>query len=116
VVATTFLPRNGPTDVRVFDASGREVARVPDSAGRCLTITASPDGAYSAAEIAFSGSTPQKERGVIVFDLAKGTSWTYGWHYGSDAEPLSWELENRGVLAVRLSRGTRRFNSAGRAI
>jgi hypothetical protein len=68
-----------------------------------------------AAEIAFSGQLPQKERGVMVFDIAKGTSWTYGWQYGSEAEPISWTLEKRGVLAVRLARGTSRYNAAGRA-
>lgn len=116
VVVTTFLPRNGPADVRILDAAGRESARVPESTATCLSIAASADGAHVAADVAFPDQPPHSERGVIVFDLAKGTSWTYGWRYGSDAEPLSWALEKHGVLAVKLPRRTRRFDAAGDAL
>jgi hypothetical protein len=51
----------------------------------------------------------------MVFDLASGTQWTYGWRYGSDAEPVSWELQNRGVCRqARLRR--RRFDATGRKL
>lgn len=113
VVVTSFLPRNGPTDVRILDAAGHESARVSELTAECISIAASPDGAYVAADVAFPDQPPHQERGVIVFDLAKGTSWTYGWRYGSEAEPLSWEIESHGVLAVKLSRRTRRFDAAG---
>lgn len=113
VVATTFKPRNGPVDVRILDAAGRQASRVPETAAECIRIAASPDGGYVAADLAFPDAPPHDERGVTVFDLAKGTSWTYGWRYGSDEEPLSWDLQNRGVLAVKFQRGTRRFDSKG---
>ena len=113
VVVTTFLPRNGPTDVRILDAGGHQSARVAESAAECVSVSASPDGAYVAADVAFPVDAEKDERGLIVFDLAKGTSWTYGWRYGSEAEPLSWSLENRGILSVKRPRGTRRYAATG---
>ncbi len=113
VVVTTFLPRNGPTDVRILDATGHESIRVPESAAESLRIASSPEGEYVAADVAFRDDPLQPERGVMVFDLAKGTHWTYGWRYGSEAEPTSWSLESHGVLAVKLSGGTKRFDATG---
>jgi len=114
VALTTFLPRRGPTDVRILDAAGHESARVPESSAETLRIEASPEGGHVAAEVKFRDNAELPERGVIVFDLARGTQWTYSWRYGSDAEPLAWTLESRGILAVKLSGGTRRFDATGR--
>lgn len=113
VVVTTFLPRRGPTDVRILDATGHESLRVPESAAETLRIEASPEGVQVAAEVTFRDNAQLPERGVIVFDLAHGTQWTYGWRYGSDAEPVSWTLNSQGVLAVKLPGGTRRFDATG---
>jgi hypothetical protein len=49
-----------------------------------------------------------------VFDLARGTQWTYGWRYGTDEEPLSWSLLDEGVLGIKLPGGTQRFDATGR--
>ena len=114
VVVTTFLPRNGPTDVRILDPTGHESFRVPESAAETLRIDASPEGGHVAAEVKFRDSELLPERGVIVFDLARGTQWTYGWRYGSEAEPVSWKMQSQGVLAVKLPGGTRRFDATGR--
>jgi hypothetical protein len=116
VVVTTFLPRNGPSDTRILDATGRESLRVPESAAETLRIDASPEGGHVAAEVKFRDSELLPERGVIVFDLARGTQWTYGWRYGSDAEPVSWKLQSQGVLAVKLPGGARRFDATGRKL
>ena len=116
VVVTTFLPRNGPTDLRVLDAAGRESVRVSEKSAETMRIAASPEGGYVAAEVAFRDSAHLAERGVIVFDLAHGTQWTYGWRYGSDAEPLSWVLQDDGVLSVKLPDGTQRFDPTGRKL
>ena len=116
VVVTTFLPRYGPTDVRILDATGHETIRVSESRAESVHIDASPDGAFVAAEVKFHESSTLPERGVMVFDLAHGSQWTYGWRYGSDDEPLSWSLENRGVLAVKIPGGTRRFGPTGRQL
>lgn len=116
VVVTTFLPRNGPTDVRILDATGRESLRIPDSAAETLRVDASPEGGHVAAEVTFRDSEQLPERGVIVFDLARGTQWTYAWRYGSDAEPVSWKLQSHGVLAVKLAGATRRFDADGRKL
>ena len=113
VVVTTFVPRNGPTDVRILDATGHESARVPESSAESLRIDASPDGGFVAAEVTFEDNVALPERGVIVFDLARGSQWTYGWRYGSDAEPVSWSLQSGGVLAVKVPGGTRRFDATG---
>lgn len=114
VVMTTFLPRNGPSDVRILDATGHESLRVPESAAETSRIDASPEGGHVAAEVKFRDSELLPECGVIVFDLAHGTQWTYAWRYGSEAEPVSWKLQSQGVLAVKLPGGTRRFNATGR--
>jgi hypothetical protein len=116
VVVTTFVPRNGPTDVRILDATGREAVRVPESSAESLRIEASPDGGFVAAEVTFRDNPELPERGVIVFDLAHGTQWTYGWRYGSDAEPVSWTLQSAGVLAVKVPGATRRFDATGRRL
>ncbi len=116
VVATTFLPRSGPADVRILDVDGREVVRVPESSAETLRIDASPEGGHVAAEVAFRDSGQLPERGVIVFDLARGTQWTYAWRYGSDAEPVSWTLQSGGVLSVNLGGRTRRFDPTGRGL
>ena len=116
VVVTTFVPRNGPTDVRILDATGRESARVPETSAETVGIVGSPDGGFVAADVAFESSVALPERGVIVFDLARGSQWTYGWRYGSDAEPASWSLQKDGVLAVKVSSGTRRFDATGQKL
>ena len=116
VVLTTFRPRTGPTDLRVLDASGRESARVPESSAEALRIEADPEGNHVAAELKFRENERLPERGVMVFDLAHGTQWTYSWRYGNDAEPLSWTLESHGVLVVKLANGTHRFDSTGRKL
>jgi hypothetical protein len=116
VVVTTFLPRNGPTDVRILDATGHESLRVPESAAETTRVEASPEGDHVAADVTFRDNAELPERGVIVFDLALGTQWTYAWRYGSDAEPVSWTLQSRGVLAVKLPGGMRRFDATGRKL
>ncbi len=115
VVATTFVPRSGPTDVRVLDANGNEEVRVPDGYGETLRIDASSDGGFVAADVAFRDES-LNERGVMVFDVAEGTQWIYGWRYGNDAEPISWKLLDRGVLSVKLPSGMRKFDSRGRRL
>jgi hypothetical protein len=116
VVVTTFLPRNGPTDVRILDESGRESLHVPETSAETLRVEASPEGGHVAAEVTFRDNAKLPERGVMVFDLARGTQWTYAWRYGSDDEPVSWRLQSQGVLAVKLPGGTRRFDSTGRKL
>src|SRR5262245_12101961 len=116
VVVTTFVPRNGPTDVRILDASGHEAARVPETSAESLHIETSPDGLFVASEVTFRDNPELPERGVIVFDLVRGTQWTYGWRYGSDAEPVSWSLQNAGVLAVKVPGATHRFDATGRKL
>lgn len=116
VVVTTFVPRNGPADVRILDATGHETTRVPESSAETLRIETSPDGGAVGAEVTFRDNPELPERGVIVFDLARGTHWTYGWRYGSDAEPVSWSLQNAGVLAVKVPGATRRYDLTGRKL
>jgi len=113
LVLTTFLPRTGPADLRILDAAGRETVHVPDASGQTLRIETTPSGGFVAAEIALRDDISPWERAVTVFDLTHATQWTYGWRYGDEAEPLSWALEDGGVLAVKLDSGTRRFDPTG---
>jgi hypothetical protein len=117
VVVTTFVPRTGPSDLRVLDALGREKLRVPES--RAETVAVRIDcaiGCFVAADVKFPEQRALPERGLMVFDLAHGTSWTYSWRYGGDGEPLSWALENGGILTVKLPAGTARFDPSGRRL
>ena len=116
VAVTTFLPRTGPADLRILDATGHEAIRVPESQGTAIHVNASPDGGYVALEIAFRNSRSSWDQGVMVFDLADGSQWTYGWKYGSEAEPLGWELQGGGILSVKQASGTRRFDPKGRKL
>ena len=116
VLVSTFLPRNGPADFRVLGPAGRESIRIPESSAETVSLQSSPDGGHVAAEVTFKDGPLLPERGVIVFDLSRGTQWTYGWRYGSDREPLSWRLLGDGVLAVKLPAGTERFDSTGRKL
>ena len=116
LVVTTFVPRNGPADLRILDAAGRETVHVPETSGQTLHVEISPRGGYVAVDLAFPESASPWERGVTVFDLAHATQWTYGWRYGSDDEPISWTLDDGGVLALKLGSGTRRFDSTGRRV
>jgi len=116
VVVTTFLPRKGPADLRILDSTGRESLRVPEYSAETVRIKSSPEGGHVAAEVTFQAKGKLPERGVIVFDLERGTQWTYGWRYGSDAEPLSWSLLEGGVLGVKLADGTQRFDPTGRKL
>ena len=114
VVVTTFLPRTGPSDLRVLDALGHEKLHIPES--RAETVSVRNDcgvSCFVAADVKFQEHATLPERGVMVFDLAHGTSWTYSWRYGGDDEPMSWELEPGGVLAVKLPGGIARFDSTG---
>jgi hypothetical protein len=115
VAITTFLPRTGPADLRILDADGRETTHVPESSGEAIRLEAA-SGGYVAAEFAFPDDASVWECGVVVFDLAHGTQWTYGWRYGGGTEPTSWTLQDRGVLAVKLAKGTQRFDAAGRRL
>lgn len=112
LAVSTFLPRKGPCDLRLLDPTGRERVRVPESVGETLRIEASPDGTFVAAELAFADD-PRWERGITVFGPGE-SAWTYGWKYGTDDEPSSWALEPKGVLAVRLASGMKRFDPAGK--
>jgi hypothetical protein len=116
VAVTTFLPRTGPTDLRILDATGHETMRVPESRGTAVHVGASPDGGFVASEIAFRDDRWGLDVGVIVFDLAGGTQWTYGWKYGSEEEPLAWELLSGGILSIKLPSGMRRFDPKGRKL
>jgi hypothetical protein len=113
VVVTTFLPRNGPTDMRILDDTGHESFRIPESSAETSRIDVSPDGTHVAAELAYHDRPLQAERGVMVIEPASGSRWTYEWRYGSDAEPLSWTLQKEGVLAVKLADGVQRFDAKG---
>src|SRR5262245_20973010 len=112
VAVSTFVPRNGLPDVRLLDPSGHERVRVPESIAETLRIEPSPDGGFVAVELAFQDDG-KWERGISVFG-ASGDSWTYGWKYGTDDEPSSWTLEPKGVLAVHVASGTRRFDATGK--
>lgn len=117
VVLTTFLPRNGPTDLRILDATGREKIRVPETRAEILSVKTSCEaGCFVAAAASFKDLATLPEQGVMVFDVARGTSWTYGWRYGSGDEPESWSIGRAGVLTVKVPGRTRRFDATGRPL
>ncbi|MBZ5637326.1 MAG: hypothetical protein LAO51_01065 [Acidobacteriia bacterium] len=114
VSTTTGL--DAPADLRIFGADGKESFRVSEVEASVKDLSATNNGAFVAADLAYPARPGLPERGVLVLDLLQGTRWTYTWSYGADGEPVSWALEESGVLEVRLPGRILRFDRNGTPI
>ena len=115
VAVATYREVQGESDFRLLGADGRETIRIPESEAWTLDIAASPDGEFVAVDQAFDGKPGRPDRAILVLDVLHSTRWSYTWKYGSDEEPKSWSIEDKGVLVVEKPGGDSRRVRAPRS-
>lgn len=81
-------------------ADGRVIARLSDLLPSSTTIRAVEHGGFFAADVSYPSRPDLPDRGVLVVDLLQRTHWVYHWRYGSDQEPVAWEIQPTGELHV----------------
>ena len=90
---------DAPDELRVYDAKGAEVYRLPGAPERVIELRSSESGRYVAADLAYvSGMVSPGDRAVWVYDVASRTAWTHPWKYGDDDEVTDWKLLEDGTL------------------
>ena len=116
VALATILKLDGPADLRIFGPDGVERIHLNEADGSVLAIEAAADGGFVAADLAYPDRAELPHRGVIVLDLLHGTRWAYTWRYGDNDEPVSWKLDDAGVLEVTSPAFVKRFDRNGKAV
>ena len=81
-----------------------------------LDLRTTPGGGVIAVDVAFPPAIGGSDRGILVVNLERGTSWSYGWSYGGETEPLSWELREDGTLDVTTAQGRSWFDTSGKKV
>ncbi len=102
-----------PADFVLYAPGGGEVLRLRESEASANNFTATNSGAFLAVSLAYPDRPRLPQEGVLVLDILRGTHWTYTWSYGGEGEPLSWSLDESGVLEVRLPGATARYDRNG---
>jgi hypothetical protein len=100
-VSTTSGP-NGPADLRLFDQVGREVLSLDPKLASVTKLDSTLDGSFFLVDLAYPQRGVAPDRGVRIFNMLDGTSWTYSWSYGEDGEPISYEMLETGALRLEL--------------
>lgn len=103
-------------DFRLYGSDGTPRLAVPADEAESIGLTPTNSGAFVAVELAYPDRPGVPERAILVLDVLQGTRWYYTWSYGSDAEPLSWSIDDTGILVVRTPGGEKRFDRTGRPI
>jgi hypothetical protein len=104
---------DAPADLEIFGPDGHETFRAPETEASVKGLTATNNGAFLAADLAYPERPGLPQRGILVLDLLQGTRWTFTWSYGTDGEPTSWSLDESGVLEVRLPGRIVRYDRNG---
>ena len=81
-----------------------------------LAIDSASHGEFVAVDLAYPDRPGLPHRGVLVLDLARDSRWTFAWRYGDDDEPVSWKLQDTGVLEVTTPSHVKRFDRKGKAL
>ena len=115
VLSTTSGPGE-PADLRVHGPGGGETFRLPADGAAVERLVATNNGAYLGVDLAYPPRPESPDRGVMVLDVLHGTRWTYTWSYGGEREPLSWNLDENGILAVRVPGAELLFDPSGTPI
>jgi hypothetical protein len=76
-------------------------------------LTATSNGAFLGVSLAYPERPGLPQMGILVLDLLRGTRWTYSWSYGEAGDPLSWTLEDSGVLEVKVPGKIVRYDRNG---
>jgi hypothetical protein len=116
VAVSTVTEPGGVADLRIYDRDGKVQFTLPDRSASTVSIRATANGAFLAADLAYAGGERAKDRGILVVDLLQGATWTYAWSYGGSEEPLSWELLDSGILEVRTPAATLQYDRSGKPI
>jgi len=102
-----------PADFELYGPDGREVFRTGEAEGSVTDVTATSNGAFLAVSLAYPERPGLPEMGILVLDLLRGTRWTYTWSYGEAGDPISWSLEDSGVLEVKVPGKIVRYDRNG---
>jgi hypothetical protein len=103
-------------DFRLYDLDGRVTMRVPEEEAATANIVATATGGFVAADLALATQRGLPDRAVRVYDVVRGTWWNYTWSYGSPEEPVSWTLDDAGVLELRFPGALRRYDRGGHPV
>jgi hypothetical protein len=113
LAVSTTAGLNAPADLEIFGPDGRSVFRIPEEEASVKGVTATNNGAFLAADLAYPAHKGLPDRGVMVLDLLQGNRWTYKWSYGADDEPTSWSLDESGILELRFPGRVARYDKSG---
>ena len=116
VAVSTCRDLDGPADLRYFGPDGAELLRVNEDESSLVDMVATNHGAFFAADLVFPTRPGVPDRGILVLDLLRGTRWTYTWSYGGEGEPVSWNLEETGILQVNIPGAVLRFDRNGKTL
>lgn len=113
LAVSTTSSRDAPADLKIYGPNGRVRAAVSELEAGVADLTVTNDGTAVAADLLFPEREGLPDRGVRVFDLDGGSSWTYTWHYGAADEPSSWRLQEGGRLELKLPGSTIIYDRSG---
>jgi len=102
IAVSTKAGPNGPADLRLFDQVGREVLTLDSTLASVTSLDSTLDGSFFLVDLAYPARGVAPDRGVRIFDMVRGTNWTYSWSYGGDGEPVSYEMLETGALRLKL--------------
>ncbi len=105
-----------PADLTLIGADGKATPIVRDVEASVTELIATLNGAYLAIALAYPERGGLPDRGIVVLDLATSSRWSYTWSYGQEGEPVSWNLEETGVLVVKTPGAVLRFDKSGKPI
>lgn len=113
VLVTTGGGDGGSTDLRVLGPDREPIVHLEDLASGVPAIDPTPTDLFLAVDLSFLPAEGRADRGILVVDMLRESHWVYAWTYGSDEEPISWELEDTGVLVVQKPGETVRYDRLG---
>lgn len=116
IAVSTFLGPDDPADLRLYEPGGREVLRMSEDEASVADMTATSLGGFLAVDLKFPPRRGMPDRGLVVLDLLHGTRWTYAWSYGGEGEPVSWHLEDTGILEVKIPGASLRYDRNGKLL
>jgi hypothetical protein len=102
VAVSTTRGIGEPADLGFYGPDGHQVFHVSATEASVIGLTATLNGAFLAASLAYPDRPNLPNRGIRVFDLLRNSKWTYHWSYGAEDEPTSWSLQESGALDIRL--------------
>jgi hypothetical protein len=116
VMVTTTGGYDGRPDLRVLGPDGRPLVHLEELSSVRPAIDPTPSDLFLAADVSFISRPGRPDRGLLVLDMLRGYHWIYSWSYGSEDEPLSWELSDTGAVSIEVPGKTLRYDRLGRRV